>query len=91
MAAESVIALMFAHAAGETSVELQLETFRPLLGELRMSRPKLALAVEQAGLGYAAPRVQLHDGDVSALAIAARVLRESLLLDDPALEQLAEL
>jgi hypothetical protein len=91
LTSDPVIALTLRHDGRNIAVELQLETFRPLVGELRLSRPKLAAAVQQAGRGYTAPSVDLHDGDVAAIAVAARVLRESLLLDDPALEQLAEL
>jgi hypothetical protein len=61
------------------------------VGELRLAKPKLAAIVEQAGQGYTSPVIELHDGDVAALAVAARILRESQLVDDTALEQLAEL
>jgi hypothetical protein len=56
-----------------------------------MARAKLADRIELAGRGETTGVVELHDGDVAALAVAARILRASLLLDDPALEQLAEL
>ncbi len=74
--------------SGESvSVDLRLDTFRPLVGEVRINRPDLAAEIEDT----TTDTIMLRDGDTAALAIAARVLRESLLLDDPALEQLAEL
>jgi hypothetical protein len=69
------------------TVSLRLDTFRPLVGELRLARPDLAAAIEDLTL----ETITLRDGDTAALAVAARVLLESQLVEDPALERLAEL
>ena len=88
---DNYIPLLFRTLEADTIIQLELDTFRPLVGELRLVRPKLAAAIEQAGFGYTEPLIELGDGDAATLSLAARVLRESLLLDDPALEQLAQL
>ncbi len=75
----------------ELDVELQLEAFRPLIGELRASDPALADAVDLAGRGEASRVVILRDGDDGRLAIAARLVEEKHLIFDPALSKLAEL
>lgn len=69
------------------TVSIKLDTFRPLIGEVRLARPDLAAAIEDITLAT----ITLHDGDTAALAVAARVLLESDLVDDPALEKLAEM
>jgi hypothetical protein len=68
-------------------VKLKLDTFRPLVGEVRLTRPDLAAAIED----LSREQVMLRDGDTAAVAVAARVLLESKLVDDPALARLAEL
>jgi hypothetical protein len=75
----------------EIDVNLQLETFRPLLGELRDNNPALADAVELAGRGDSSRIVTLREGDDELLAIAARLVEEKHLIADPALETLATL
>jgi hypothetical protein len=75
----------------DVAVPLELETFRPLIGELRLTRPDLAARIEAAGRAAGSPIIALRDGDLEALAVAARLLRESQLVTDPALQQLAAL
>jgi hypothetical protein len=75
----------------ELDVQLADETFRPLIGELRLARPQLASRVEQTVLAGSTSFVEVHDRDAAALAVAARVLLESRLVDDSALEHLAQL
>jgi hypothetical protein len=75
----------------EIDVSLQLETFRPLLGELRDNNPALADAIELAGRGEASRVVILREGDVELLVIAARLVEEKHLIADAALETLATL
>jgi hypothetical protein len=75
----------------EFDVELEPETFQRLLEELQYEDPGLADAVELAGRGEASRLVILREGDDELLAIAARVLQEKHLLDDPALATLASL
>jgi hypothetical protein len=90
VAAESpTIQLTFLHADDGESVivSLRLDTFRPLIGEVRLSRPDLAAAIEDV----TRETIPLRDGDTGVLAIAARLLLESRLVDDPGLEHLARL
>jgi len=73
---------------GETlTVSLKLDSFRQLVGDVRLARPDLAAAIEDV----IAETITLRDGDTAALAVAARILLESQLVEDPALERLAEL
>ena len=74
----------------ELQVALDDATFRPLVGQIRVIRPDLADAVERSAIDEKLI-VELDDADVDALALAARVLRESQLVNDPELEKLAEL
>jgi hypothetical protein len=78
---------VYADTGDQFTVSLKLDSFRPLVGEVRLNHPDLAATIEDVSR----ETIPLRDGDVEALSIAARVLLESQLVDDPALEQLAEL
>jgi hypothetical protein len=71
-------------------VELADETFRPLLGELRIASPLLASKVEDAAISHD-PVIELEEREIEFLATAATVLLKGGLIDDPELRVLAEL
>jgi len=75
----------------QLTVMLADETFRPLIGELRIASTQLADKLEQAALNRDQQITELDQRETGLVAVAARVLLESNLVDDPELEHLAQL
>ena len=71
-------------------VELEDETVRPLLGELRIVSPLLASRIEDAVAAHD-PVVHLDDDEVEYLRTAARVLVTNPRVTDPELRLIAQL
>ncbi len=72
-------------------MSLGAETFRALLGELRIVSPALADRVEPAAVERGDRVVELDARETTLLASAAETLLQSPLVDDPELEQIAQL
>jgi hypothetical protein len=75
----------------ELTVGLNDATFRPLLGELRIVSPLLATKIEDVAVDAGDHVVELDERETTFLASAAATLLRSPLVDDPELEQIAEL
>ena len=84
------LSLRLAGHPNELEFELADETFRPLIGELRIVSPLLAAKLEDAvvvGTGA----LELDERDVEFVATAARVVAKGDLVHDPALDRLGQL
>jgi hypothetical protein len=73
----------------ELNVELGDATLRPFLGEIRIVSPALADKVENAAL-HDTP-VDLDEREIQFVASAAQTLRQSSLVDDSELDEIARL